>query len=247
MPTSIDLAIIIPTLNEEHFIGKLLDSISRQSVLPKEIVIVDAYSQDKTVPEIKKRENKFPSLKVFRIPKFTISRQRNLGARETHSPHILFLDADTVLKEDNVLKEYYQEVLKRKLDIAAAFNLPLSDYWKDKVFFWLMNTTLKVSKPIWPMATGMNLYLKRSVFNKLEGFDEDIRVGEDYDLVQRAVKLKLRFIFIRSVNIHTSVRRFAKVGRRKYTLEIAKASYRVLRYGHKHNPMEYEFGNFKKP
>ncbi len=54
----IDLAIIIPTLNEEHFIGRLLDSIISQSVMPKELVIVDAYSKDKTIAEIKKRQKK---------------------------------------------------------------------------------------------------------------------------------------------------------------------------------------------
>ena len=50
----IDLAIIIPTLNEEHFIGYLLDSIIRQNIQPKEIVIVDAYSKDTTLDIAKK-------------------------------------------------------------------------------------------------------------------------------------------------------------------------------------------------
>lgn len=240
----IDLAIIIPTLNEEGFIGKLLDSIARQTVLPKEIVVVDAYSKDKTIKEIKKGQSKLPQLKYFQIKRSTISHQRNFGASETKSPHILFLDADAILKGEGVLKAYYQEVLDKKPDLAAAFNLPLSDYWKDKIFFGLMNTTFKLSKPIWPMVTGMNLYLKRDAFNKLKGFDENIKVGEDMDLVQRAVKRKLKFIFLKSVNIHTSVRRFAKTGRRKYILEVAKVSYKVLRYGHKRNSMKYEFGNF---
>lgn len=245
MRTPVDLAVIIPTLNEEHFIGELLDSIANQNILPKEIVVIDAYSEDKTIQEIKKRQSRLSQLKYFRIKRSTVSRQRNFGAAKTQSSHLLFLDADTVLKGDNVLKAYFQEVLNKKPDVAAAFNLPLSDYWKDKVFFWLMNTTFKLSKPIWPMATGMNLYVTRGTFNKLKGFDENIKVGEDHDLVQRAAKLKLRFIFLKSINVYTSVRRFVKKGRRKYVFEIAKASYKVLRYGHKHNPIEYEFGNFK--
>ena len=47
----VDLAIIIPTLNEEHFIGRLLDSLIKQTVRPKELVVVDAFSKDKTIEE----------------------------------------------------------------------------------------------------------------------------------------------------------------------------------------------------
>src|SRR3989304_7470559 len=96
--TLIDLAIIIPTLNEEHFIGRLLDSIIKQSVAPKEIVVVDAYSKDKTVEEIKERQKKFPDLHYFKVSKSTISRQRNLGVKHTTCPHLLFLDADMELR-----------------------------------------------------------------------------------------------------------------------------------------------------
>src|SRR6476659_2031064 len=99
----LDLAIVIPTLNEEHYIGILLDSIASQTVLPKEIVVVDAESKDKTIEEIKRRQSPstdaqdikhLPQLKYFQIPKYTISRQRNLGVKKTSSEFILFLDAD---------------------------------------------------------------------------------------------------------------------------------------------------------
>lgn len=242
----VDLAIIIPTLNEEHFVGRLLDSIARQKVVPKELVVVDAYSKDQTLQEIKKRQKKLTNLRYFQIPRQTISRQRNFGAKKTASPHILFLDADMELKKEDVLEKYYAEVLKRKPDAAAAFNLPLSNYWKDRMFFQLMNTIFKLIKPIWPMTTGMNLFLTRQAFEKLRGFDESIRVGEDMDLVQRTAKAKMKFIFLKSINIYTSARRYAKEGRRRFVFKVIKSSYNVLRYGHKENPMEYEFGHFTK-
>ncbi len=244
---TIDLAIIIPTLNEEHYIGRLLDSIAAQTVRPRELVLVDANSSDNTIRQAQKRQEKLPNLKVFKIPKYTISRQRNYGVKKTSSPHLLFLDADMEFRKEDALEKYFNEILLKKPDVAAAFNLPLSSSLGDKVFFCLMNTTLKIAKPIWPMVTGMNLYLNREAFEKLKGFDDMVRVGEDIDLVQRAVKLKLKFIFLKSVNIHTSVRRYAKEGRIKFTLKLIKSSYKVLRYGHKNNPMEYEFGNFNKP
>lgn len=241
---TIDLAIIIPTLNEEHFIGKLLDSIINQTVLPKEIVVVDACSKDRTIEEVEKRQKSLPNLRFFRIPKSTISTQRNFGAKKTKAPHLLFLDADTVLQEVDILKKYFNEVLEEKPDIASAFNLPLSNCWKDRVFFRAMNIISRLSQPIWPMITGMNIFLKREAFEKLRGFDEGIRVGEDVDLVQRAAKLKLRFSFLKTVHIHTSTRRLKYEGRRNYVFKLCLIGFNMLLYGKKNIKTNYEFGHF---
>ncbi|MDP3758399.1 MAG: glycosyltransferase [Candidatus Daviesbacteria bacterium] len=240
----IDLAIIIPTLNEEHFIGYLLDSIAHQSVLPKEIVVVDAYSRDKTISEIRKRIKVLPQLQVFRIPRYTISRQRNLGVKQTTTPHLLFLDADTELRGKDVLKRYFQVVLKKKPDLAMATNKPSSELWKDKVYFRAMDLAFKISKPIWPMATCMNMYIRRSTFEKIGGFDDSIAVGEDLEIVHRVVKSGGKFSIISDPSVHTSPRRFEREGRIRFLLKSARSFIRIARHGYRNNPIEYEFGHF---
>lgn len=242
--TVIDLAIIIPTLNEEHFIGYLLDSIAHQSVLSKEIIVVDAYSRDKTVSEIRKRQQKLPQLTVFRIPRYTISRQRNFGVRHTTARHLLFLDADTELRSKDVLKRYFQVVLKKKPDLAIATNKPSTKYWKDEVCFRAMDLIFRISKPIWPMATCMNMYMSRQAFEKIGGFDDSIAVGEDLEMVYRAVKKGNKFLIISDPKVHTSPRRFEKEGRIRYTLKVARSFIRIVRHGYRDNPVEYEFGHF---
>ncbi len=57
--------------------GYLLDSIVNQSVQPREIVVVDAYSQDKTIEQARMRQNLLPQLKIFQIPKFTLKSIRS--------------------------------------------------------------------------------------------------------------------------------------------------------------------------
>lgn len=242
----INLAIIIPTLNEEHFVGHLLDSIAQQSVLPKEIVIADAYSDDGTVEEVRKRNKKLPQLKVYQIPRSTISRQRNFAASKTKSEHILFLDADMKLQDQDLLKKYLAEVKMKKVDMAASTNLPSTNYWRDNLFFAGMDILYKIIKPIWPMANGMNLYIKRSIFNKSGGFDEEVVIGEDHELVQRIVRMGGRFVFLNDTKLHTSVRRYAKEGRRRFIFKMVKSFLHVIRFGYKNNPTEYEFGNFKQ-
>src|SRR5688572_2743107 len=189
----IDLAIVIPTLNEEEYIGGLLDSIVTQTVSPKEIAIVDAFSKDKTGEVVKTYFKKLPQLKFYQLPKDTISKQRNYGVKKTKSSRILFLDADTALIDDDTLEIYIAEAEEKKADLAVACNYPLSKHWKDKAYFEAANLTTKVGKHVWPMAVGINLFCKRSVFEKLGGFDEKIKVGEDIEMVQRFAKKGVKY------------------------------------------------------
>lgn len=242
----IDLSIVIPTLNEEHFIGRLLDSIIRQTVMPKEVVVVDAYSKDKTIQEIKKRQGKFPKLQYLKIPRKTISCQRNLGAGHTTSPHLLFFDADMELRSVDILENYFKEVLYRKPDIAVAKTPPDSNDWKDLLYFQAEDMLFKLLKNIWPVVTARNLYIRREIFNKARGFDEGLAVGEDQALAYKVVKKGGRLIFLSSVKLHTSVRRVVREGRMKYSIKMILFGLSVMIFGHRRTKVKYEFGNFKK-
>lgn len=241
----INLAIVVPTLNEEHFIGRLLDSIIKQTVKPKEVVVVDAYSKDKTIAEIKKRQKKLANLRYFRIPKHTISRQRNFGAYKTKSPHLLFLDADMQLKEVDALEKYFKEVLKRKPDVAAAENLPDSKYWQDLLYFKTEDLLIKLLRHFWPVLTARNLYISRKIFNKVGGFDDAIAVGEDQEMVQRIIKNGGRLILLETIRLHTSTRRIEMEGRRRYAVRMVLFGLSILLRGHKKSKIKYEFGNFR--
>lgn len=242
----IDLSIVIPTLNEEHFIGRLLDSIASQTVAPKEIVVVDAQSPDKTIAEIKKRQVVLKNLKYFQIPRKTISCQRNLGAQKTTAPHLLFLDADMELKQNDVLERYFKEVTTRKPDIAVAKTPPDSKYWKDLIYFEAEYSLIRLLKPFWPVITARNLYIRRDVFNKVGGFDENVAVGEDQDLAHRVIKKGGKLIFLKTVQMHTSTRRVAQEGRTKYSIRMILFGLSIMLLGRKRSKVRYEFGNFKK-
>ena len=113
----IDLAIVIPTLNEEKYIGGLLESIARQTIQPAEVVVVDAFSTDKTEEVVSSWKKKIPQLRFYQIPKDTISKQRNYGVKKSKSAKILFLDADTALIGDDTLEKYIQEVEEKHAEL----------------------------------------------------------------------------------------------------------------------------------
>lgn len=244
--TIIDLAIVIPTLNEERFIGRLLDSITRQTVIPKEVVVVDACSEDKTIFEIKKRQAKFSRLRYFKIPRYTVARQRNFGAAKTTASHLLFLDADVVLAQSNLLENYFKELLARKPDVAAATTVPDSSYWKDRLYFQAEDLLFKLSKHFYQVITARNLYIRRNIFDQVGGFDEKVAVGEDSQLVNKVVRSNGKLIFLESVRVHTSPRRVEQEGRRRYALKMLLFGLQIMLRGYRKSRVNYEFGNFTK-
>lgn len=240
----IDLAIVIPTLNEERYVGYLLSSIARQTVQPQEVVVVDAFSQDKTEQVVRSWVKRIPQLKFYQIPKDTISKQRNYGVKKSKSSRILFLDADTALIDDDTLEKYMEEVEKKNAAIAVACNYPLSEHWKDKAYFEAANLTTKVGKHIWPVAVGINLFCNRDVFEELKGFDERVKVGEDVEMVQRFAKKGYLYEVLREPKIHTSVRRLRKEGRIRFVFMMINSFFAAHIFGYRKNPIikEYEFG-----
>ena len=71
------ISVVVPTLNEEKYIGRLLGSLSKQTFKDFEIVISDCASQDST-REIAKR---YPKVRIVIEKKKGISAGRNAGAR----------------------------------------------------------------------------------------------------------------------------------------------------------------------
>lgn len=240
----IDLSVIIPTLNEQHYIGDLLDSLARQTVQPKEVIIVDAYSEDTTKEEVAKRKSLFPSLSFYQIPKETIAKQRNFGANKSQAAHLLFLDADMQLVQQNTLETLWHHIEKTHPDLAACYIMPLSPHTRDKVLYGIGNAMVSVLKHVKPVATTMSLYVRREVFIALLGFTETIHVGEDFEFVQRATKAKYTFCVFRKPVFYTSIRRFKKEGRIRYITNLLKAGIHIKLKGYHKNPVPYEFGKF---
>jgi glycosyltransferase involved in cell wall biosynthesis len=71
-------SIIIPTLNEEKFIGGLLDDLASQSFTDFEVIHVDGNSEDKTCEIVETFQSK---LKVQTIK----TEKRNLSYQRTSS------------------------------------------------------------------------------------------------------------------------------------------------------------------
>jgi len=111
-----NVSVVIATMNREEELRQCLNSIKRQTYLPKEIIIVDdgnlnQHDIAKSIPEdidFKYHKKNEPSL----------SKSRNIGAKLAESQLLLFLDDDVVL-EPNYIKEIIK-VFKSDLHAKIA-------------------------------------------------------------------------------------------------------------------------------
>lgn len=107
-----NLSLIIPTHQRAVAIGKLLNSIERQTVVPSRILIVDSSDNDETKEWIDKNKFHLPLIyvKVSGENKGS-AQQRNFGSElvRDSSDIITFLDDDLILEPDffeNLLETY---------------------------------------------------------------------------------------------------------------------------------------------
>lgn len=203
-------SIVIPALNEEQLIPRLLEALGNQTYKDFEVILVDANSTDKTIEEAKKFSKQFP-LQIISTTEKNVSGSRNIGALKAKGGYLFFIDADNYihsafLKEMSVLLEKNYQMIIPSI-IPDSKNLYYKVVYKLANFLVFLAAKFNMS-----FSTGGNLVVKRDVFEKLNGFDKTIFVGEDHDIVDRARKKGVSIAFATNPKVIFSVRRLEKEG-----------------------------------
>ncbi|MBW6462371.1 MAG: glycosyltransferase [DPANN group archaeon] len=233
-----ELSIIIPTLNEERYLPKLLEVLKRQTFRDYEVIVADSDSKDKTCIIAEGY-----GAKVLNIARKGPGHGRNSGAKIAKGRSLLFLDADVLLPHDDFLEKFLCEVKSKKLRIANCFHFLYPFNVKDIPANIVLNLYFKAYSYINPITPGFFIYVDVALFNMVGGFDEGLYVAEDVDFVRRAYK----YSEFRMINtyIYFSNRRFEKEGRLKlYTKYIYLNSREVLPKYLANIKIDYNFGHY---
>lgn len=233
------LSIIIPTLNEEKHLEKLLKSIVRQGLDNYEVIVADNGSKDKTLKVAKKYH--------CRIVKGGSPAQgRNNGAKVAKGSLLLFLDADVSFLKI-ILPKVLKEFKKRKLKIATFFLMPSGKKKMSEFFFtFFYNVPILLLEKILPHA-AMGILIERKLFKKLKGYNEEIKLAEDHDLARRAGKLG-KYGILKSGKLSVSDRRFRKEGWLKtYSKYLLCEGHMIFIGPVKKDIFKYDFEHLKKP
>lgn len=230
-----EFSVIIPTLNEENYIEDCVKSILSQT-FPRdryEIIISDGASEDKTV-EIAK---KYADIVVI-SKKRGIWWGRDLGAKFAKGKYLVFIDADTTIKED------YLEVVHKYLEkgvVGLTMGFEIGDKssrlriigYMGNCYWWL-NSKMGNGSLI-----GINICVPKDVFMKIGGFKE--YALEDAAL-DRDLRLEGETLFLIERKVVTSARRleeYGAIGLCRYYVELGLLDGRKIGIPHIANFMKY--------
>jgi glycosyltransferase involved in cell wall biosynthesis len=203
--SKLSLSIIIPTKNEEVNIVNLLDCLKVQTYQDFEIIISDANSTDNTIINVRNHPLNY---KIKIIDGGLPAIGRNNGAKLSKSEILLFIDADSTVKDIRLIERSINLMMEKSYDLVTT-NINCRNNKIVKFIYILNNTFQLISKLDKPYSTGMYFMIRRYVFNKLGGFDEKDQYAEDYNLSRKVDRKK--FGIVRSF-IYSDDRRFKKLG-----------------------------------
>jgi len=206
------VTIIIPCKDEQGYIDKLLRSISEQTDIDgTQIIIADAGSVDGTLDVIWRCKRTY-GLNVEVVEGGMPSKGRNSGAKLAGTKYLLFIDADIVLLDREIIQKTVHLMESKGLDLATTNIKCVDNDLRIDVLHFYSNIAQKLSKLYKPFSTGMYMMVRNEVFRQLGGFNEDVLYGEDYYL-SKQIERK-RFGIVRSA-VWATDRRFRKMGYRR--------------------------------
>ena len=209
-------SIIIPTLNEEKLLPQLLEQLTVEIPLSKseyEIIISDGGSKDETEQIAKRFGCSFIN---HQSPvKENISAGRNKGGLRAQGEWLIFLNADVRLANVQNFFKFLEDKVYSSSLLAIGGHVkvfPEEEIFSDRLFhgfyyyyFHLLNFL--------GMGTGRGecQIIKKNVFLQLNGYDENLAAGEDFDLFKRIKKIG-KILLTDDILVYESPRRFRRFG-----------------------------------
>ncbi len=208
-------SVIIPALNEEKFLPKLLESLSCQHFTDFEVIVVDGKSKDKTVAVASNYIGKIPRLSVVVADHASLPYQRNVGADKAQGEWFIFIDADTVVYS-YTLERLHAHLSQSEESFFTTWFSPDSNDINDVrltlfgIFFFEFSKTVKRA-----VSPGPFTIVKKQAFQSVGGYDVEHPFLEDQDFSQRMVKSGYALSLIRETLYIWSLRRYRKEGTAK--------------------------------
>ena len=177
-----DISVIIPTLNRCEFLKRALHSVLKQTLKPREIIVVDNGSTDKTFEMI---SSSFPNVKYLKQTKKGVSASRNKGILNSKSNWLAFLDSDDVWSHNKLEKQMaFNTKNKNRFRLIHTNEI----WYRNGKFLNQLKKHKKSGGDIFKNSlilcciSPSSALINKEIFNEYGYFDEDLEVCEDYDL-----------------------------------------------------------------
>jgi glycosyltransferase involved in cell wall biosynthesis len=174
------LSVVMPVHNAISFLHESIPSILNQTFTDFEFIILDDASTDGSLKALREWEKKDSRIHVFRSDRnLGLAASSNAVVAKSRAPLVARMDADDISHRDRLRRQL--EVFESRSDVAAVGTLYQGidvggrvtrprDRWR----------IIRHSQFI-PFPHGSAMF-RRDVFNRIEGYDEQLLVGEDQQI-----------------------------------------------------------------
>lgn len=194
------ISVIIPTYNRKELVEGAIQSALQQEPKNYEVIVIDDGSTDGTFEHL---ESQNLPIIVVRKENGGVSSARNAGIKKAHGEYIAFLDSDD-LWLPNILKEQ-SDYLETHPDIPLVYvdqfielkgeRINLTRFTMKKLTHEQMS---KFDLPGFAQSPPIHIssmIVRKSVFDELGYFNEDLKIHEDTEMWNRiSEKYELGYI-----------------------------------------------------
>jgi len=191
MNRKLTVSVVIPTYNRVEYLKKALKSLLNQSYMPNEIIVIDDGSTDGTKEFLMSISKKNKLIKYYFQKNGGPSKARNLGIKNAKGDIICFFDDDEIANKDWI-KEIVQSFESE--DIGGVGG-PCIELEGENIYEKYLKSIFVGSYSKKLPYLGGNLAFYKKILQKVGGFDEHLKTGEDVDLSFRIYlkNYKIRF------------------------------------------------------
>ncbi|HHD63747.1 MAG TPA: glycosyltransferase family 2 protein [Desulfobulbaceae bacterium] len=185
------ISVIIPTYNRASYIVRAMDSVTRQTRPPDELIIVDDGSTDATSQHVAEatRRASFP-VRILRQENKGPAAARNLGIKHARGDILCFLDSDDWWAKKKIALQLDQMIANPEILISHTkeiwFRGGVRVNQKKKHYpagGYIFSACLKMC------VVGMSTVMaRRELFERYGFFDPELPCCEDYDLWLRVAR-----------------------------------------------------------
>jgi len=190
------VSIVIPARNEEKHISECIKSILAQDFPSDkiEIIVVDGMSTDKTVEVVNRYVNNYKNIKLVLNPKSITPVALNLGIINSIGEIVIILGAHSYIDE-NFVKNNVRNLEKDEVSCSGGVVRYLEEDYVTRCISLATSCPFGIGNALYRYTTKEQYVdtvpfaaYKKSIFNKIGFFDEELVRNQDDELNYRVVK-----------------------------------------------------------
>jgi glycosyltransferase involved in cell wall biosynthesis len=194
------LTIVIPCKNEGEQLLKTIGLID-----PNIKIIVADISTDNTIELLKFA---FPLRKIKIAEGGLPAVGRNEGSKFVKTKYVLFLDADVMIFDNDLIQNCINKMEDKNLDLLTV-RFTVNDSMVYKIVYLIFDFIQLFTSFSTPFAVGGFMLFRTDKFKQLGGFDPEDKFAEDYHL---SSKIHPKQFHILNKKVVTTSRRFRNKG-----------------------------------